>query len=191
MGASRHPGRAFRRRQPAGAGKWRRAAARLRARLPGNAAPRRRTSTRRSASIARTSAPPACRSCAWRPTWRRERVRETGMPYAFAPMSSRERRILHLAMRDMEDLRTESAGEAAAAPRRGLSQGLQRARRLRRPLLRAGDKAHSPRRTRSARRIEKADPSETDSSTLQHSRPPLFLASWVVNCRMAGNELIS
>ncbi len=42
-----------------------------------------------------------------------ERVRETNMPYAFAPMSSRERRILHLAMREMEDLRTESAGEAA------------------------------------------------------------------------------
>ena len=42
-----------------------------------------------------------------------ERVRETGMPYAFAPMSSRERRIIHLAMRDLEDLRTESAGEAA------------------------------------------------------------------------------
>jgi spoIIIJ-associated protein len=42
-----------------------------------------------------------------------ERVRETGMPYAFAPMSSRERRIVHLALRDMEDLRTESGGEAA------------------------------------------------------------------------------
>jgi spoIIIJ-associated protein len=42
-----------------------------------------------------------------------ERVRETGIPYAFGPMSSRERRILHLAMRDSEDLRTESAGEAA------------------------------------------------------------------------------
>src|SRR5271165_6138030 len=42
-----------------------------------------------------------------------QRVRETGMPYAFAPMSSRERRIVHLAMRNLEDLRTESAGEAA------------------------------------------------------------------------------
>ena len=42
-----------------------------------------------------------------------QRVRETGMPYAFAPMSSRERRIVHLAMRDQDDLRTESAGEAA------------------------------------------------------------------------------
>ena len=29
-----------------------------------------------------------------------ERVRKTGMPYTFSPMSSRERRILHLALRD-------------------------------------------------------------------------------------------
>src|SRR5271169_7024008 len=42
-----------------------------------------------------------------------QRVRETGMPYAFAPMSSRERRIVHLALRECTDLRTESAGEAA------------------------------------------------------------------------------
>jgi spoIIIJ-associated protein len=42
-----------------------------------------------------------------------QRVRETGMPYAFAPMSSRERRIVHLAMRELDDLRTESDGEAA------------------------------------------------------------------------------
>jgi spoIIIJ-associated protein len=41
-----------------------------------------------------------------------DRVRQSGMPYAFAPMSSRERRIVHLALRDVEDLRTESAGEA-------------------------------------------------------------------------------
>ncbi|HVP54903.1 MAG TPA: R3H domain-containing nucleic acid-binding protein [Candidatus Eisenbacteria bacterium] len=41
-----------------------------------------------------------------------DRVRQSGMPYAFAPMSSRERRIVHLALRDSDDLRTESAGEA-------------------------------------------------------------------------------
>ncbi len=41
-----------------------------------------------------------------------EQVRRTGLPYAFAPMSSRERRLVHLALRDSEDLRTESAGEA-------------------------------------------------------------------------------
>src|SRR5947199_2728050 len=40
-----------------------------------------------------------------------ERVRKTGTPYNFAPMSSRERRIVHLALRDHADLRTESEGE--------------------------------------------------------------------------------
>jgi spoIIIJ-associated protein len=40
-----------------------------------------------------------------------QKVRETGTPYQFAPMSSRERRILHLALRDQTDLRTESNGE--------------------------------------------------------------------------------
>jgi spoIIIJ-associated protein len=42
-----------------------------------------------------------------------ERVRQTGAPYEFAPMSSRERRIVHLALRDHADLRTESQGEGA------------------------------------------------------------------------------
>ncbi len=40
------------------------------------------------------------------------KVRDSGMPYSFAPMSSRERRIVHIALRGEEDLRTESAGEA-------------------------------------------------------------------------------
>lgn len=40
-----------------------------------------------------------------------ERVRKSGVPYHFAPMSSRERRILHLALRDNDDLLTESEGE--------------------------------------------------------------------------------
>src|SRR5436309_614049 len=40
-----------------------------------------------------------------------ERVRKTGTPYRFAPMSSRERRIVHLALRDFEDLHTESEGQ--------------------------------------------------------------------------------
>jgi spoIIIJ-associated protein len=40
-----------------------------------------------------------------------EKVRSSGVPYHFAPMSSRERRIVHLAMRDQADLRTESEGE--------------------------------------------------------------------------------
>lgn len=40
-----------------------------------------------------------------------EKVRQTGTPFHFAPMSSRERRIVHLALRDQNDLRTESDGE--------------------------------------------------------------------------------
>jgi spoIIIJ-associated protein len=40
-----------------------------------------------------------------------EKVRQTGAPYQFAPMSSRERRMVHLALRDEGDLRTESDGE--------------------------------------------------------------------------------
>jgi spoIIIJ-associated protein len=40
-----------------------------------------------------------------------ERVRKTGVPYEFSPMSSRERRIVHLALREHADLRTESQGE--------------------------------------------------------------------------------
>src|SRR5215467_8428178 len=40
-----------------------------------------------------------------------DKVRQTGSPYHFAPMSSRERRILHLALREEQDLITESSGE--------------------------------------------------------------------------------
>jgi spoIIIJ-associated protein len=40
-----------------------------------------------------------------------ERVRKSGQPYRFAPMSSRERRIVHLALRDHTDLLTQSEGE--------------------------------------------------------------------------------
>ena len=40
-----------------------------------------------------------------------EKVRKTGTPYHFTPMSSRERRIVHLALRDQADLVTESEGE--------------------------------------------------------------------------------
>jgi len=40
-----------------------------------------------------------------------QKVRQTGAPYQFAPMSSRERRIVHLALRDEADLHTESDGE--------------------------------------------------------------------------------
>jgi spoIIIJ-associated protein len=40
-----------------------------------------------------------------------EKVLKTGTPYAFAPMNSRERRVVHLALRDQPELRTESEGE--------------------------------------------------------------------------------
>lgn len=40
-----------------------------------------------------------------------ERVRRSGNPYSFQPMSSRERRMLHLAFRQFDDLETESSGE--------------------------------------------------------------------------------
>jgi len=46
-----------------------------------------------------------------------EKVRQTGMPYRFAPMSSRERRMVHLALRDQADLHTQSEDEG---PRRHL-----------------------------------------------------------------------
>src|SRR6201993_3338715 len=42
-----------------------------------------------------------------------EKVRNTGTPYHFTPMSSRERRIVHLALRNEADLHTESEGEGA------------------------------------------------------------------------------
>jgi len=41
-----------------------------------------------------------------------DKIRKTGLPYEFAPMSSRERRIVHLALRDLGDFKTESQGVA-------------------------------------------------------------------------------
>ncbi|HEY6250853.1 MAG TPA: R3H domain-containing nucleic acid-binding protein [Candidatus Angelobacter sp.] len=40
-----------------------------------------------------------------------ERVLKSGTPYSFAPMSSRERRLIHLAFRDHQSLTTQSEGE--------------------------------------------------------------------------------
>ena len=40
-----------------------------------------------------------------------EKVRKTGTPYAFPPQNSRERRLLHLAFRDLPGVETESSGE--------------------------------------------------------------------------------
>jgi len=40
-----------------------------------------------------------------------ERVKKTHAPFHFSPMNSRERRILHLALRDEKEVRSESVGE--------------------------------------------------------------------------------
>lgn len=42
-----------------------------------------------------------------------EKVIESGQPYAFSPMNARERRVVHLALKDSPELRTESEGEGA------------------------------------------------------------------------------
>ena len=39
-----------------------------------------------------------------------EKVKRTGIPYKFGPMSSRERRVIHMALRGEADVRTESEG---------------------------------------------------------------------------------
>jgi spoIIIJ-associated protein len=44
-----------------------------------------------------------------------EKVKKTGAPFHFSPMTSRERRILHLALRNNAEVKTESEG---VAPRR-------------------------------------------------------------------------
>ena len=40
-----------------------------------------------------------------------ERVRQSGMPFSFPPSNSRERRMLHLAFKEMEDVESASLGE--------------------------------------------------------------------------------
>jgi spoIIIJ-associated protein len=41
-------------------------------------------------------------------------VRKTGVPYTFGPMNPNERRVIHLALAEDEDLFTESVGEGSA-----------------------------------------------------------------------------
>lgn len=43
-----------------------------------------------------------------------EKVKRTRVPFHFNPMSSRERRVIHLALRDEKDLRSESVGVGPA-----------------------------------------------------------------------------
>ncbi|MGA9587372.1 MAG: R3H domain-containing nucleic acid-binding protein [Terracidiphilus sp.] len=40
-----------------------------------------------------------------------EKVRKSGVPYAFPPQNSRERRLLHMALRDLPGVETASSGE--------------------------------------------------------------------------------
>ena len=40
-----------------------------------------------------------------------EKVRKTGVPYTFPPQNSRERRLLHMAFRDLPGVETASSGE--------------------------------------------------------------------------------
>ena len=40
-----------------------------------------------------------------------DKVRSTGVPYAFPPMNSRERRLLHMAFKELEGVETASSGE--------------------------------------------------------------------------------
>jgi spoIIIJ-associated protein len=40
-----------------------------------------------------------------------EKVRRSGIPYAFPPTNSRERRLLHMAFKDIEGVETASSGE--------------------------------------------------------------------------------
>jgi len=46
-----------------------------------------------------------------------ERVKSSGQPFRFAPMNSRERRIIHIALRNETELRSESSG---TGPYRGV-----------------------------------------------------------------------
>jgi spoIIIJ-associated protein len=43
-----------------------------------------------------------------------DRVRSTGLPFFFGPMSAGERRVIHLTLADEDDLLTESVGEGNA-----------------------------------------------------------------------------
>ena len=43
-----------------------------------------------------------------------DRVRSTGLPFFFGPMSAGERRVIHLALADEDNLFTESVGEGNA-----------------------------------------------------------------------------
>ena len=53
-----------------------------------------------------------------------ERVKRTGEPFRFNPMNSRERRVIHLALRDETAVRSESSGRRSGPPGGGLARGM-------------------------------------------------------------------
>ncbi len=57
-----------------------------------------------------------------------EKVRKSGAPYEFAPMSSRERRIVHLALRDQAGLQDPERRRRSAPLCGGVSRELQACR---------------------------------------------------------------
>ena len=74
------------------------------------------------------------------------RVRQTGMPFTFQPMSANERRIIHLTLADSTDLFTESIGEGSERKLRiGPSARTRKAIAVERPL---GSKAPQKNKSR-------------------------------------------
>ena len=45
------------------------------------------------------------------PDWTWQKVLDSGRPYHFEPMSAMERRVVHMAMSEIDGLRTEAEGE--------------------------------------------------------------------------------
>ncbi len=60
-----------------------------------------------------------------------ERVRKTHAPFHFSPMNSRERRILHLSLRNEEGVRSESVGEGPDSAGGDCARGYEDAARAR------------------------------------------------------------
>lgn len=84
-----------------------------------------------------------------------EKVKRTGVPFRFNPMNSRERRVIHLALRNESTIRSESAG---SGPQRqvvvypaGMASLPEPPRSAEPPRRGGGDRDRGP-RSRSARR---------------------------------------
>ena len=79
-----------------------------------------------------------------------EKVKRTGVPFRFNPMNSRERRVIHLALRSETAVRSESFGSGPRAAGGGLSGRHGRACREPPRFARGAAAAHA--RPRGARR---------------------------------------